>query len=70
MNFKIVRKLCVKVVFFSKEKSLLTVFFLVQQWSSFGLYETLSSRKIGDTVERVSTMVYRHGGPLFLTPPN
>ena len=33
MNFKIVRKLCVKVVFFSKEKSLLTVSF----WYNSGL---------------------------------
>ena len=37
VNFKIGRKLRVKVVFFSKKKSLLKVFFLVQKWSSFGL---------------------------------
>ena len=31
------RKFFVKVVFFSKKKSLLKVFFQVQKWSSFGL---------------------------------
>ena len=37
VNFKIGRKLCIKVVFFSKNKSLLKVFFQEQKWSYFGL---------------------------------
>ena len=37
VNFKIGRKICVRVVFFSKKKSLQKVFFQVQKWSSFSL---------------------------------
>ena len=37
VNFKIERKICVKVVFFAKKNGLLKVFFQLRKWSSFGL---------------------------------
>ena len=64
---KIGRKICIKVVFFSKKKSLLKVFFQVQKWSSFGLIfmklglpeklETLNTDpKRADSIQKNSTL--------------